>query len=367
MGSVTSHKLMRCEGSDLYGRATPLWSHVIHLIKGAGIQLDKIEQYREPETAPWLLLRPLYKSSLPPGFKKSDNMTKAGTYANEFIDDNYKEYYQVYTDGSLQKDGKTSSAVVAKAPGGNGYVYAGQHHNKYLSTFSTEMYALYTAVIMVSERAIDYDKIVFLTDSLSSIQALQSPPNQRYSLQNKIKEKISLLILKGKTIEICYVPSHTSIPGNDKADKLANAITADKSNNIPVKDIGYTRKETYALLNAYIKTESIDFPSYRTPGFSDGIYPKLIPNYVVLIRKLRTKSCAFKWLNIKCKCGEKVTYNHLFEYCQILTDTSTALNNYLVENNLKRDEFLSESGLGWAPAKFLCDIITSCPVAHAFC
>ena len=365
MGTVTADKLMRCENSDLYVRATPLWSHVIHLIKGANIPLCKIENFTTTEVAPWLILKPAFKSSLPTGFKKADNLQLAGIYANEYIENNYKDFYQVYTDGSVQKDGRTSSAVVAKAPDSNRYTFVGNHHNKYLSTFSTEMYALYTAVKTVSERSLVYNKIVFLTDSLSSIQALQSTANQRFALQNEIKTIISRLILNGKTIELCYVPSHTSptISGNDKADKLANAITADKTNNIPTADIGYTRKEAYAIFNNYIKS---DFTSYELPGFGKGVYPKLIPNYVILIRKLRTKSCAFKWLDIKCKCGKKMTFEHLFEKCSTLTETSSKLLKYLSDNDFTINDLLQEGRLGWAPSKFLCNVIVSCPMAHAF-
>ena len=368
MGNVTADKLMRCESTDLYVRALPLWSYVIYLIKGANIPLCRIENFVTPDVAPWLILKPAFKSSLPTGFTKSDNLRLAGMYANEYIENNYKDFYQVYTDGSVQRDGRTASAVVAKAPDGNGYKYIGSHHNKNLSTFSTEIYALYTAVKSVCEGAVPYDKIVFLTDSLSSIQALQSPPNQRFALQNEIKTKISHLILNGKTVELCYVPSHTSptIPGNDKADKLANAITADTTSNIPTADIGYTRKEAYALFNNHIKKDNLLFESYSLPGFKNGIYPKLIPNYVILIRKLRTKSCAFKWLDIRCKCGKKVTLEHLFDNCQTLKETSTKLNKYLSDNDFTTEDLLKEGKLGWAPSKFLCDAIVSCPMAHAF-
>ena len=61
------------------------------------------------------------------------------------------------------------------------------------------------------------------TDSLSSIEALRSMIDVKHSpyFLGKIREHLSALSEKSFQITLAWVPSHCSIPGNEKADSLA--------------------------------------------------------------------------------------------------------------------------------------------------
>ena len=84
------------------------------------------------------------------------------------------------------------------------------------SIFSCELYAIYIAISAISLVPGQY---LILTDSLSSIQALQKP----YTSKNHLVLKIASLIsnLKNFTIYIQWIPSHMGIHGNESADLVA--------------------------------------------------------------------------------------------------------------------------------------------------
>jgi len=76
-------------------------------------------------------------------------------------------------------------------------------------------------------------KFVIFSDSLSSLQAIDSF-NIDNDLEQKFILKYSVQTKQGKTIALCWIPSHVSIPGNEKADSAAKgglsvSVTALKS------------------------------------------------------------------------------------------------------------------------------------------
>ena len=73
----------------------------------------------------------------------------------------------------------------------------------------------------------------FFSDSLSSLQAIASFNIDNDLVQKFIKE-YSVQTKQGKTIALCWIPSHVGIPGNEKADSAAKdglsvTVTALKS------------------------------------------------------------------------------------------------------------------------------------------
>jgi len=156
-------------------------------------------------TPPWLLARPATNFGL-----HSSDIYKSRFYE---LCDQFSDYYHIFTDGSKVED-KVAAAVVHK-------------HNcksvrlpNNISIFRAELYALVLAIEVV-RRSREQNFIIF-SDSKSSLEAINNFQIEVDLVQKFIKE-YTLLSNSGKNILLCWIPSHTGIRGNEKADTAAKA------------------------------------------------------------------------------------------------------------------------------------------------
>ena len=364
-GQVTADKL---RNTPRFDRTTvTIWEFTQNVREKLQLNFNKVEQFNPPRLLRKDYIKPHFFTTLEKGTKKSDNLNKSRITALEMIDRDYKDYLQVYTDGSVQDNGKTGLGVIFKAPGeyfsGSISLRTDDQH----STFSVEMTAILTALEKIEQHWSEYMKIVILTDSLSSIQALQNYPKQRFTAQNKIARKISNFIKEGKSIAIGHIPSHCDIKGNDLADKLAKDAT--KKDIIDIK-MTYTRREAYRILWNSCKTNFEDFPSNQDYPELKGIYPNIPKTELLVLRKMRTRSARL-WAPFEtqiCSCGKEIKFDHIFDNCRSLSKYTRQLNNYMSENELdSRLEFINyHETLGWQPARFLIKTIMESPIAFAY-
>ena len=122
---------------------------------------------------------------------------------------------QIYTDGSKSGSGVGCSAVM---PSGREKLVT-LHKNA--SVFTAELYAILAAITLTFTLP-DKKNFVIVTDSLSSLEAIQklSPENQ---IVSRIRKHLHDLKKMGKEIKLIWVPGHIGIPGNERADRRANA------------------------------------------------------------------------------------------------------------------------------------------------
>ena len=344
-----------------------LWEFTENVRKRSNINLNKIEKFHPSRSLRKDFNKAKFFTTLEKGTKKTDDKNKARNNALEIIDNNYSDYLQVYTDGSVQDDGKTGFGITFKAPGKTFSGSISLRTDDNLSTFSVEMAAIHKALDEIEQHWADHMKIVILTDSLSSLQALQNYPKQRFSTQNQVLRKISNLIAAGKSIALGHIPSHCDIKGNDLADTLANIATT--KDTVDFK-MCYTRKEAYRILWNSCKTNFVEFPSTEHYPELKGIFPDIPKNELIMLRKMRTRSarlyCPFETLF--CSCGKEITFLHIFENCRPFREFNNKINKYMRDNNLYGPYiFLSKhEKLGWQPASFLCNLLMDSPLAFAY-
>ena len=86
------------------------------------------------------------------------------------------------------------------------------------SNFNAELQALQLAVDYLIEDEGCYNKVVFLSDSLSALQSLQSTPAEKRTRQ--LRESFENLA-STSTVTLQWIPAHCGIKGNENADRLA--------------------------------------------------------------------------------------------------------------------------------------------------
>ena len=247
---------------------------------------------------------------------------------------------------------------------------------KYHSIFSAELCAIRNALIDLDEitNIIDHNvptDIAVLSDSKSSLQALQRKPTSRFQKQHDIHKKIHNLHQKGHRITLAHIPSHMGIPGNDRADRLAvqsaHAV-ANMTGAEQVSSLDYTRDEIYSLLN---KNATLKLPTYKT--LTKFKTPDIPVSQRHIYYRLRTDSCYYKKMNftsnpIRCTCNTPISIKHILSNCphhlQLCTDILITMAKYSLTDFYQA--LLPHEKTGLRAAKEICQLLATSEVAYIF-
>lgn len=227
----------------------------------------------------------------------------------------YSQFFQsfkIYTDGSKLEHGRVGCAFYI--PGFN--VTKEFRLNNGVSIFSAELYAILMAFSYVADFPNTPSDVVILTDSRSALQSLYSPNKNRKDIVIEIHTIIHQLRSRNCSVSMQWIPSHTGIYGNEKADKGAKAGA-----NLPIvtNDIGLTVSEATAKLKQ--ATTELWKEQYRKlaedkdwvePDISiKGTFPNLSKELIPLFYRLRAKTFKTRFSLQSCSCGQLLTFNHI--------------------------------------------------------
>ena len=293
--------------------------------------------------------------------------------ANEYIEKNFSNYFQIYTDGSVQSNLDAGIGVVWKEPGSPFAkipIRANSRRGK--CTTSVELEAIASALGVIGNTK--HPQNVIITDSLSSLEALQNKPNNNYWVQNTIRMYLADLRENGITVELCHVPSHCGVTGNELADLEANRGSK-MSDDINENYNKLSRTEGYRLLNEAAKRDQINFPTFSDDNFSKkGIFPKYVtPHTIFLYRRLKFKNPLFHFYNkitkdtAKCPhCNSNFNVQHFTSSaCQTLIDELGFVQRTLVSNNTDVYGLLDNTTPdNWRDALYMCDLFKSSSIGH---
>ena len=218
---------------------------------------------------------------------QKDNLTPAQWRCqHNAMVQNYPNHNIIYTDGSVcgERGGcgawGESLSLKARLP-------------DHSSIFSCELYAIYVSIIYSQKSS---QPTLILTDSLSATTALKNP---HYSKHHLI-EKITSLLIKSppNKFHIQWIPSHTGIPGNDRADQLAKDslkltyITQAQYSSGDVHKIisnFYQNKTTKQWLTLNEMSTAPIFLKYPNPPFPFLLSPRQIQVPLTRLHLLVTK------------------------------------------------------------------------------
>ncbi|XP_025423827.1 uncharacterized protein LOC112693116 [Sipha flava] len=141
------------------------------------------------------------------------NVTLPHTYRQYFmqIRELFKDYTEIYTDGSKSDKGVGAAVacqdteIMLRLP-------------NECSIYTAEAQAIIQALDLIKNKNIQ--KAIIFSDSLSTLKSIQNSirPNE---IARTIQNQIYTLQKENIIIQIIWIPSHTNIIGNERADKLA--------------------------------------------------------------------------------------------------------------------------------------------------
>lgn len=172
------------------------------------LPIDDLIQTSLTNFPPWHNLNSIIDTDLSHQISKSDNPNQIKSIATQFLNEKYHSYLKIFTDGS-----KISNSTA--------YGIFSDHLNLNLkvklnsesSIFEAESRAILKAISLI----IKNQKTIILTDSLSAVRAIGSFKQSNF-LINQIQSQLNL----SQNIKIVWIPGHSGILGNEKADFLAN-------------------------------------------------------------------------------------------------------------------------------------------------
>ncbi|MEW8088496.1 MAG: reverse transcriptase domain-containing protein, partial [Candidatus Thiodiazotropha endolucinida] len=178
------------------------------------------------------------------GVLKKDQASReeCSTQAAEHIQKHYRGALQIYTDGSKDpENNKTGCAFVIPS------INFGQKFklNNNLTVYTSELLAILKALEWIIEHR--PDRVVILTDSLSSVQSISSGlSGTRQDVLDEVLLQIHKVISLKIRLDIDWCPAHCGIQGNEDADQAAKqALTKGKT-----LDILPAPKEIYPIIKA---------------------------------------------------------------------------------------------------------------------
>ncbi|MCG8034496.1 MAG: reverse transcriptase-like protein [Candidatus Thiodiazotropha taylori] len=194
-------------------------------------------------------LRSLTANTTLTGLIKKSETSQKDCYeiTESHISENYRHALKVFTDGSKDND-KQATGCAFTVPELN---FSQKFKlDKHLTVYTAELIAILKALEWIQNQK--PESVVILTDSLSSIQSINSgSSNTRQDILQNILLQIHKILKLGINLNIDWIPSHCNVQGNELADSLAKeALTRGKE-----LDYLPTPHEVYSLIKASIKQE----------------------------------------------------------------------------------------------------------------
>ncbi|XP_017303976.1 uncharacterized protein LOC108253823 [Diaphorina citri] len=236
------------------------------------------------------------------------------------IKNKYLEILQIYTDFTLcftdgsKTDSNTGFAFIIN---NENFQYRLPHE---ASIFTAEALAIFYCIKKISDMKIK--KAIIFSDNKSVLNGIDNI-QQRNNIIQLIKQEYYFASTNGSQISFMWIPSHSNIALNDKADQLAKNSINSKLLDFYIQDDlkNHLRKNIVKLYND--QWTNIQNNKLRTIKDNTTLWKtslRKIRNEEILLTRLRightriTHSYLFtKTPHPICTCGFPLTVKHIFE------------------------------------------------------
>jgi ribonuclease HI len=176
---------------------------------------DQIEEKVASVAPPWWT---------PPQISIADTASEATKHHNRIHQQskNNPKHLLMYSDGSDIKGRVGASSWCPKL---KRQIGADLGPTSKATVYAAELLGiLYSTITAVTAKGVE--TVTLFVDNQAAIQSVHNPGGQSGQLiLRQIIHFISILQKRGVSIEICWIPAHTGIPGNEKADIIAKQAT----------------------------------------------------------------------------------------------------------------------------------------------
>ena len=249
--------------------------------------------------------------------KASQSGPERKAHTSEYLDTTYPKetWIRVYTDGSAEQATRNGGAgIFIQYPDGSKdtLTFATGIHS---TNYKSEAVAIEKGASYLENKQLPPQKIVFLSDALSVVDALKQ--NRHKDLNNLAQTIVN--ICESHEIAIQWIPSHCGLYGNEKADTLAKIASSSEQT-----DEATTYEEEKTLIKRKLQEEW----TKRHPNENKkDPYYLLTRREQVIIFRLRTghnklRHHLYTKFRIgetdKCPCGDHIqNTEHVLQTCSL--------------------------------------------------
>jgi len=294
-------------------------------------------------------VEPAIDISLTQTANKNVQPNLAKIIVEEHINKNYADHTQIYTDGSKDPDRNLTGAAAVVTVNGQVHHVLSYKLNHLLSILTCELIAIRQALIWISKQTNGNKNYTILSDSLSSIQAIQSGTSKaRPDLIEQVRTILTVIEAKGISVTLTWLPSHVGVIGNERADTAAKKASQ-SGHTFPMAPHVH---ELYAYIKDRVKIKFQRIWSHY--NVDNGRLPSDLPSKIQIysnnprhdkiITRLKLRGSLLD-LNSKtgkkCEpCQELENFEHIFFKCKKHSPQINDLESSLFQlgaSNITRD------------------------------
>ena len=342
---------------------------VADLVEGAGLDGASAADRPLHPYPPWLMERAVVEVEVA-GLTRDQSPSLQACITNELLENNYSQFLQIFTDGSVLEDGSAGAAFAIP----EFHSLRKSFSLPPVSIFTAELTAILMALQHISEVRTPPCAVVICSDSRSALSSIRSDSTSaREDLVLEIGAVVHQLITRGTEVRFQWVPAHVCLSGNEMADRAAKRGARRLESQTLQLKLGLA--DIYSKLSRRVwRKREEDFRAQATakewldpyPPSRDGVFFPGVPTYLARIMyRLRMDCWRTMFVPKSCLCGGVISFHHVLFNCREssahfapVTSSLTSLGLPLCVRSLALRHRQS-----WSLLRAAAKLVYSCPVA----